>query len=62
VNKQQFIEYLQKELGISEAAIAIVTRKQTLNETQLPILLWQHGLITLQQLSHIFDWMESRAF
>jgi Protein of unknown function (DUF2949) len=61
VYKQPFIEYLQKELGISEAAIAIVTRTQQLNETQLPIMLWQFGLITLQQLSHIFDWMDNRA-
>jgi hypothetical protein len=25
---------------------------------QLPILLWQYGLITIHQLEKIFDWQE----
>jgi hypothetical protein len=62
VNQKHFIEYLRTDLGISEAAISIVTRTQQPSETQQPIMLWQHGLINMQQLSHIFDWMEKRSF
>jgi hypothetical protein len=61
VNNQHFIQYLRRDLGLSEAAIATVTRTQQLTVTELPIVLWNYGLISLKQLEHIFDWLEKTA-
>jgi Protein of unknown function (DUF2949) len=59
VNNPQLIAYLQQDLGLSEAALALVTRQQQPTMTELPIVLWNHGLISLEQLGSLFDWMES---
>jgi hypothetical protein len=56
----QFKQYLQKELGITESEIALATRVEP-SVTELPIVLWNYGLINLEQLGQIFDWMESAA-
>ncbi len=61
VNNQYLIQYLQRDLGLSDAAIASVTRNQQPTVTQLPIVLWNYGLISLSQLEHIFDWIEGGA-
>jgi Protein of unknown function (DUF2949) len=61
VNNQHFIQYLQGDLGLSDAAIASVTRTQQLTVTELPIMLWNYGLISLKQLENIFDWIERSA-
>ena len=55
---ERLIQFLQEELGISDAAIATVTRHQELT-TNLPMLLWQYGLVTLEELDKIFDWLET---
>jgi hypothetical protein len=44
-------------MGLSEAALAIATRQQQPTTTELPIVLWNYGLITLEQVGQIFDWM-----
>lgn len=56
---QQFIEFLQQDLSLSTEAIALAYRRQEPTLNQLPILLWNYGLITLQQLNKIFDWLET---
>lgn len=60
MDTQPLIEYLQAEMGIEPAAIAIATRKQRASQIELPILLWQNGLIDLQQLNAIFDWKDNQ--
>ncbi len=57
MNDPRFLQYLQQNLGLSEAALAIATRQQQPTTTELPIVLWNYGLITLEQLGEIFDWM-----
>jgi Protein of unknown function (DUF2949) len=61
VNDPRFIEYLQQELGISETEIALVNREQQPSVTELPIRLWNYGLIDLEKVGKIFDWMEKTA-
>jgi Protein of unknown function (DUF2949) len=46
-----------QDLGLSEAALALVSRQHQPTVTELPIVLWNHGLISLEQLGCIFDWM-----
>ncbi|NEP42185.1 MAG: DUF2949 domain-containing protein [Okeania sp. SIO2H7] len=58
-NKQtQLIGFLRRELAIPESAIATALRHQEQDSNQLPMVLWQYGLVTLKQLERIFDWLE----
>jgi hypothetical protein len=59
VNNSRLIHYLQQDLGITDTALVLVSRQQKPSATELPIVLWNHGLIDLEQLGFIFDWMES---
>jgi Protein of unknown function (DUF2949) len=54
----QLIDFLQRELSVSSEEIGLAIRSSEAPVTQLPILLWQHGLITIQQLEKIFDWQD----
>lgn len=61
MNDLRFLEYLQQELGISETEIALANREQQPSVTELPIVLWNYGLIDLEKLGKIFDWIERAA-
>jgi hypothetical protein len=53
----QLINFLQGELAIPNAAIATALRKSDRDASQLPMILWQYGLVSLEQLDKIFDWL-----
>jgi hypothetical protein len=55
----RLINFLQEELAIPSSAIALALRHPESEANWLPIILWQYGLITLQQLNQVFEWMES---
>jgi Protein of unknown function (DUF2949) len=56
---REFIAFLERDLSIAPEAIALVLRQKPAS-AQLPIMLWQYGLISLQQLDKIFDWREQQ--
>ncbi|NJO39350.1 MAG: DUF2949 domain-containing protein [Cyanobacteria bacterium CRU_2_1] len=55
----RLITFLRDELAVPASAIALALRQPEQNSTVLPMVLWQYGLITLEQLDQIFDWMET---
>jgi hypothetical protein len=55
------ISYLQTELQIPKAAINLALRRRLIDEDPLPMILWQYGLVTLDQLTHIFNWLSQQA-
>lgn len=57
----RLIQFLKDELALSESALAIALRHQDFTPNQLPMILWQYGLITLEDLDRIFDWLETVA-
>jgi hypothetical protein len=57
--KVQLINFLREELAVPAAAIALVLRQPEQSPNLIPMILWQYGLITLEQLDRIFDWMET---
>lgn len=59
VTYNRFIRFLKEELALSTDSIAIAERQYKRSPSPLPMILWQYGLITLEQLDRIFDWMES---
>jgi len=54
----RLIQFLRDELAIPAASISVAL-KQGQDSNMLPMVLWQYGLITLEQLDKIFDWMET---
>jgi hypothetical protein len=55
----QFLRFLEEELAISASSIAIALRHREQDPGPLPMILWQYGLVTLEQLDRIYDWLES---
>lgn len=53
----KLLHFLRNELEISVADIAVALRHRELENGPLPMLLWQYGLVNLEQLERIFDWL-----
>jgi hypothetical protein len=66
-NYTQFIRFLQEDLAISSSSIDLAERvcgsfgilHRESDPMPLPMVLWQYGLVTIQQLEQIFDWLET---
>lgn len=61
--QQRLIQFLEHDLAVPTSAIAIGLRHQDssapLPDNLLPMVLWQYGLITIEQLDQVFEWLES---
>lgn len=55
----RLIRFLQEDLAVSTAAISIALRHTEQDPGPLPMILWQYGLVTLEQLDCIYDWLEN---
>ncbi|WP_341530449.1 DUF2949 domain-containing protein [Nostoc sp. UHCC 0302] len=55
----RLIHFLQEDLAISAASLAVALRHREQDPGPLPMILWQYGLITLDQLEQIYDWLET---
>ncbi|HEY9645054.1 MAG TPA: DUF2949 domain-containing protein [Chroococcidiopsis sp.] len=56
--QDQLITFLQEDLGIPANSIKLALSHPEQSPTLLPMILWQYGLITLNQLDQIFAWLE----
>lgn len=57
--QNRLLSFLREELSISNDSIGLALRHVEQNPGPLPIVLWQYGLITLDQLNKIYDWLEA---
>lgn len=55
----RLIRFLQEDLCLSPSSIAIALRHSEQDPGPLPMILWQYGLVTLEQLDRIYDWLEN---
>lgn len=55
----RLIRFLRKELSIPKESIAVALRRGDSAPHLLPFVLWQYGLVTLDQLDQILDWLEA---
>lgn len=53
------IKFLKEELAIPAGSIALALRQDEPAPNLLPMILWQYGLITIEQLDKVFDWLEA---
>ncbi|MBD2245277.1 DUF2949 domain-containing protein [Nostoc sp. FACHB-888] len=56
---EQLVDFLEQELGISGGAISLALRHCEQTPNYLAMTLWQYGLVTVDQLAQIFDWLET---
>ncbi len=54
----KLIRFLQDELAVPQSAIKQALQRCKQDPGPLPMILWQQGVLSLQQLERIFDWME----
>ena len=53
------VQFLRDELLIPDASIAIAQKHSEQNQGPMPMVLWQYGLVTLEQLNQIYEWLET---
>ena len=56
---QKLVHFLRDDLAIPCASIDLAVRHVPDMPNLLPMILWQYGLVTLEQLDRIFDWLET---
>ena len=54
-----FIRFLEEDLDLSPSSIQTALRRCEQDPGPLPMILWQYGLITMEQLGRIYDWLEA---
>lgn len=60
-DRRLLLDFLQDELALSDAAIAVALKQCAHDTDPLPMILWQYGLLSLEQLSCTFDWLSSQT-
>lgn len=58
----RLIDFLQNELAIPNDAINLALRHREQSPSILPMILWQYGLISLEQMERIFDWLDNSSY
>lgn len=56
-----FIKFLKEELALSNDSIETVQRSVEEHPAPIPMILWQYGLVTLEELDRIYDWLHNRT-
>lgn len=56
---RELIHFLQEDLGIPEESVDMAMRRASSSVGSVPMILWQYGLIDLNQLDQVFDWMDT---
>ena len=57
----KFVTFLKEELALSNDSIEIVRRSVEEHPAPIPMILWQYGLVTLEELDRIYDWLYSKT-
>ena len=55
---RKLLKFLKDELKLSSESLVMAERSAKDNRGPLPMVLWQYGLVTLEQLDKIYDWLE----
>ncbi|MCM1984793.1 DUF2949 domain-containing protein [Lyngbya confervoides] len=57
--QKQLLQFLTTHLQVSHASISLALKHREQDPGPLPIVLWNYGFLTLDQLSQIYDWLET---
>ena len=56
---KNFTQFLKEELAMPADSLAIAEKAIEQNPGPIPMILWQYGLVNLEELDRIFDWLET---
>ncbi len=56
---RNLIQFLKDELAVSPDSLAIAEKASEQNLGPIPMVLWQYGFITIEELDRIYDWLEA---
>ena len=54
---KDMIIYLLNEIGLDETSIELGIKLSIRNNTQLPILLWSYGMLTIEELDKLYSFL-----
>jgi len=54
---REMIFYLFNEVGLEESSIELGIKLSIKNNTPLPILLWSHGMLTIEELDKLYSFL-----
>ena len=57
----KLINFLREELALDNDSLEVVQRSIEDNPAPVPMILWQYGLVTLEELDRIYDWLYNKA-
>ena len=55
------MDYLRRDIGLSEDALALGVRQAIQEQAPLPVTLWRFGLLNLGQLDQVLDWQDGQG-
>ena len=61
-NLPYIVNFLCQDLNLSNESVQLALKKTQSDRGTLPIVLWQYGLVSLQQLDRIFELFESYSY
>jgi len=56
---ERLVQFLRDELRLSPSSIDLALRHSEQDLGPMPMVLWRYGLVTLEQLERIYDWLDS---
>ncbi|MGK7896359.1 MAG: DUF2949 domain-containing protein [Xenococcus sp. (in: cyanobacteria)] len=56
---QNFAQFLKEELAMPADALAVAEKVMERDSGPMPMVLWQYGLVNLEELDRIYDWLET---
>ncbi|RMF26242.1 MAG: DUF2949 domain-containing protein [Cyanobacteria bacterium J083] len=57
--QNKLISFIQQEFGLSGDTLQFAIAQSKCCPEQIHMVLWQYGLVSLEQLNRVFDWLET---
>ena len=56
-SNRKIIFFLMDEIGLNESSIELGLKLSIENDTPLPILLWNYGILTIEELDEFYTFL-----
>ena len=56
-SNRKIISFLKDEIGLNESSIKLGLKLSIKNNTELPILLWNYGILTIEELDEFYTFL-----
>ena len=53
---KELCDFIVDKIGISQSALDLGIKRSSLENSPLPIVMWNYGLLTINQLKKILSW------